>query len=97
MESSISRDDVYIPDEQREENPHLIKQVELNDLARDLYLPKRLAEFLGSHLQEWKVLDKDANISVFRNTNKDLLSFSIVTDFEICACRDINVKTSYYI
>ena len=90
MQPSTSRDDVYIPDEEREEKPHLITQVELNDLVRDLYLPKQLAELLGSRLQEWKVLDKDTNVSIFRNRNKDLLPFFIVTDSGVCACSDVN-------
>ena len=43
--------------------PHMITQQELNDLVRDLDLPKYKAEILGSRLQQWNLLDKDVNIS----------------------------------
>ncbi|KAJ4426013.1 hypothetical protein ANN_27640 [Periplaneta americana] len=91
VQPSTPREDVYIPDEERKEKPHLITWVELNDLIRDdLYLTNQLAEILGSRLQELKVLDKDANVSVFRNINKDLLPFFMVTDSGVCTCSDVN-------
>jgi len=38
--------------------PHLILQAELNDLVRDLVLPKTKAQLLGSRLQQWNLLEK---------------------------------------
>jgi len=35
---------------------HGITQEELNDLIRDLDLPKSKAELLGSRLQQWKLV-----------------------------------------
>jgi len=35
---------------------HRITQEELNDLIRDLNLPRSKAEFLGSRLQQWNCL-----------------------------------------
>ncbi|KAJ4426861.1 hypothetical protein ANN_26660 [Periplaneta americana] len=90
VQPSTSRHDVYIPDEEREEKPHLISRWNSLIGIHDLYLTKQLTELLGSRLQEWKVLDKDANVSVFRNINKDLLPFFIVTDSGVCTCSDVN-------
>lgn len=41
------------------EEPHMIIQAELNDLARDLNLSKSKAELLGSRLQQWRLVHYD--------------------------------------
>jgi hypothetical protein len=46
--------------------PHLISQDELNDLVRDLSLSKCHAEFMGSRLQGWNLLQKNTNISILK-------------------------------
>ncbi|XP_050783868.1 zinc finger protein 701-like [Gopherus flavomarginatus] len=48
-EPSVSQDPHFLPSSSSE--PHLITQGELNDLVRDLELPKSKAELLGSRLQ----------------------------------------------
>jgi len=44
---------------------HGITQNELNDLGRDLELPKCTAGLLGSRLQQWKLLNDSLKISAF--------------------------------
>ncbi|XP_050813874.1 uncharacterized protein LOC127053346 [Gopherus flavomarginatus] len=53
-EPSMSQDPHFLPSSSSE--PHLITQGELNDLVRDLELPKSKAELLGSRLQQWNLL-----------------------------------------
>ena len=50
--------------------PHWIKQEDLNDLARDLYLSKRQSELLPSRLKQWNLVQEDVRITSFRNRNK---------------------------
>ena len=45
---------------------HRITQEGLNDLIRDLDLPKSKAELLGSRLQQWNLLKENVRISVYR-------------------------------
>jgi hypothetical protein len=67
MEQDISDPD-FQPSASNE--PHLISQSELNDLVRDLNLPKSQAELLGSRLQGWNLLQKSTNTSIFRYRQK---------------------------
>jgi len=43
---------------------HRITQEELNDLIRDLDLPKCKDELLGSRLQQWNLVKENVRISV---------------------------------
>jgi hypothetical protein len=52
-----------------------ITQEELNDLIRDLDLPKSKAELLGSRLQQWNLLKENVRISVYRKRHEDLVHF----------------------
>ena len=47
--------------------PHFISQNELNDLVRDLELPKTKSELLGSRLQQWNLLADGLRISKYRD------------------------------
>lgn len=49
-EISDNNDETYVPPQEQ----HLITQVDLNDLVRDLNLPIDKAELLGSRLKQWK-------------------------------------------
>jgi hypothetical protein len=54
---------------------HPITQEELNDLFRDLDLPKSKAELLGSRLQQWNLLKENVRISVYRKRYEELVQF----------------------
>ena len=45
--------------------PHLINESELNDLVRDLDLPKGKAELLASRLEQWNLLQSGINVCSF--------------------------------
>lgn len=60
-------DPTFLPSTSSE--PHLITQNKLNDLVRDLGLSKQKSELLGSRLQEWNLLDKNATVSFYRKRN----------------------------
>jgi hypothetical protein len=52
---------------------HRNTQEELNDLLKDLDLPKSKAELLGSRLQQWNLLKENVRISVYRKRYEDLV------------------------
>jgi hypothetical protein len=72
MEQNIS-DPNFQPSTSNE--PHLITQGEVNDLVRGLNLSKSQAEFLGSRLQGWNLLQKNTNISKFRYRKKYIAQY----------------------
>lgn len=69
-ESSTEPDETYQPSSSSTTDPHLITKEELNDLVRDLDLPKDKAEVLGSRLRQWNLLAADVRISQFRSRHK---------------------------
>jgi len=66
-----------------------ITQEELNDLIRDLDLPKCKTELLGSRLQQWKLLKENARISVYCKRYEDLGQF-LKMESSLVACTDID-------
>ena len=52
---------------------HRITQKKLNDLIRDLDLPKSTAELLVSRLHQWNLLKGNVRSSVYRKRHKDLV------------------------
>lgn len=97
IESQTSSDDIDLPDSDVYtplesdvlKQPHLINQLELNDLIRDLQLSKEKSELLGSRLQEWNLLAEGTKISNFRSRHSTLATF-YQTENNICFCTDIN-------
>ena len=66
-----------------------ITQRELNDLIRDLDLPKCKAELLGSRLQQWRSLKENVRISVYFKRYEDLVpSFKMERGLVACAGTD---------
>lgn len=78
--------DIYVPD--ADSSPHLLSQ-ELNDLVRDLELPKEKAELPGSRLQDWNHLQPNTKISHFRHRHL-LFSTFYSQENNVCFCNDIN-------
>ena len=69
--------------------PHLISQHELNDLTRDLDLPKNKAELLGSRLQQWNLLNENVRVCKLGYREKDFLPFFTMEN-ELVTCNDID-------
>ena len=57
------------------ESPHEHTQNELNDLVRDLELPKVKAELLASRTKQWQYLDEGVKISLYHYRQKNLEVF----------------------
>ena len=87
-EPSTSADPDFEPSHSSLE-PHLISQSELNDLVRDLELPKSKVELSGSRLQQWNLLESDVKISLFRDRQKDLVQFFLM-EGDLVYCHDID-------
>src|ERR1043165_5708572 len=69
------------------EEPHLITQADLNDLVRDLDLPKSKAQLLGSRLQQWNLLEKGTKLSFFRKRQSQFSSY-FSKDDNLVYCMD---------
>ena len=69
---------------------HIMLQVELNDLVRDLRLTKGQSELLASRLQEWNLLEDETKVVTFyRKRTADLTTyFSMKGD--LCYCNNIH-------
>ena len=66
-----------------------LSQSQLNDLVRDLQLPKAKAELLASRLKEWNVLDAEARICVYRTRQEQYVEF-FGMDHGIAVCQDLD-------
>jgi hypothetical protein len=78
--------DFSVPVEDR--TPKLFSQGELNDLVRDLNLPKKSAELLSSRLNDKNLLAPGTLVSFYRNREQDLLQFFEMDD-NFVFCRNI--------
>jgi len=65
--------------------PHKLSQGELNDLCRDLALPKGKSELLASRLQQWNMLQRDVTVTSFRHRHEAFaIYFKKVDDLSYC-------------
>jgi len=71
------------------ESPHKLTQNELNDLARDLELPKVKVELLASGMKQWKHLDEGVKITLYRYRQKNLEEFFAMKG-ALVACKDVD-------
>jgi hypothetical protein len=65
--------EAYQPTE--DHNPRPLSQAELNDLTRDLHLPKESAQLLGSRLREHNLLAQGTTYAWYRHREKEFLEF----------------------
>jgi hypothetical protein len=68
--------------------PHLLTQGDLNDLVRDLNLPKKPAEPLSSRLKWWSLLHQDIEICFFRNRQIEIKEF-FSQENDLVFCNDV--------
>jgi hypothetical protein len=68
--------------------PQIFTQSELNDLERDLGLPKDWAEILGSTLQSENLLFPGTSFSWYRNREKDFIPY-FTHNGSLVYCSDI--------
>ena len=85
---STSKDADFTADLQCNEF-HRVTQKEINDLVRDLDLPKSKAGLLGSRMQQWNFLKETVRISVYPKRHKDLVQF-FKMERGLVACTDID-------
>ncbi|KAI6653894.1 hypothetical protein LOD99_3070 [Oopsacas minuta] len=80
-DSLIREDEDFIPCVlSRSNSPQLFNQSELNDLVRDLDLPKESAELLGSRLKEKNLLLPETKFYSYRNREIEFLKYFIMED-----------------
>ena len=73
------------------ERPRLFSQEELNDLVRDLDLPKVSAVLLGSRLKSRNMLDSEVTFSWYKHRKKEYLPFFTKED-DLVYCVDIKSR-----
>ncbi|GBM94192.1 hypothetical protein AVEN_219095-1, partial [Araneus ventricosus] len=65
-------DDENYPADLVYRHPHLVTEPELNDLVRNLELPKSKSQLLGSRLQQWNLLEKGVKIPSYKTRESTL-------------------------
>lgn len=70
------------------EYPLLFNQLELNDLVRDLDLPKQSAELLASRLQEKRLFHPGTSVTFYRKREEMLLKY-FISENGLVYCNDI--------
>jgi len=71
------------------ESPHKLTQNELNDVVRDLQLPKVKAELLTSRMKQWKYVDEGVKITLHCYHQKNLEVF-FTMEGTLVACKYVD-------
>ena len=79
----------YVMKKERNVYPRPFNQEELNDLIRDLGLPKDGAEFLASRLKERNLLSKGTRVSLYRNRDESFRKYFTEED-DLVYCNDVH-------
>nr|CAH7733771.1 unnamed protein product [Callosobruchus chinensis] len=87
--NDTSTDDEEYSADSVSRQPHLLTQAELDDLIRDLELPKTKSQLLGSRLQQWNLLEKGVKISSYRTRQSSLKSL-FSEDNGLVFCPNVN-------
>jgi len=88
QQPSASRDADSLPS--TDSSNHNITEGELNDLTRDLKLPKNKAELLASRLQQWNLLHHSVKVTTFRTRNQEFEQFFTTAGY-FTYCKDLMV------
>ena len=74
--------------------PHLLTQGDLNDIVRDLNLPKKQAELLGSRLKGWDLLRQDTKVCFYCGCHEEFKVFfsqedGVVFYNDVCSVMEV--------
>jgi len=75
VDKNENEDELYAPSVQKLKQTETSTQEELNDLVRDLGLPKDGAEFLASYFKKKNMLSNDAKVSFYRDREKSFRKY----------------------
>ena len=87
--SSVEDNEEVVPSDDADDAPHPFSQKELNDLVRDLNLPKSSAELLASRLKEKNLLSDSTRITFYRNRHQEFLRF-FSEEKDLVYCTDVS-------
>ena len=85
-QSAIVNDDDYTATDNND--PKLMSQSDLDDLVRDLDLPKQSARLLGSRLQERNFLAPGTTFSWYRYREKEFVEF-FSSEYSVVYCNNV--------
>jgi len=89
-EDNSSSESEYAPDKKKSKIPSLVSQMELNDLVRDLGLPKDGSEFLASFLKKKNLLEPKTKVSFYRNRDFEFRKYFVQDKkSSLVFCKDV--------
>lgn len=80
--------DIFQPSDEDCDQPILFTKSALNDLVKDLYLPKQSAELLASRLQENRMLKPGTSVSFYSNRETKMRTY-FHSDGQLVYCTDV--------
>lgn len=85
---NVESEDEYVPSDKKNTEPQTFNQEELNDLIRELGLPKDGAELLASRLKEKNLLLKGTKVSIYRTRDESFRKY-FTQDEDLVYCHDV--------